>query len=139
MTRSVLFDRCSIFRIKIFYDLADCRIDFLIGEYFLHGIHEEDVDVSFDRKHVLLLSPAFADTALQEIALHCPLERLLGNRNHDAVEFRILPAQAQISHARHIAVLSFGKKLRNGRLAAQSFFLRKSITDLSFHGQFLER
>jgi hypothetical protein len=31
-------------------------------------------------------------------------------------------------------VLTFGKKLRYGCLAAQSFCFRKSITDFSFHG-----
>jgi hypothetical protein len=30
-------------------------------------------------------------------------------------------------------VLSFGKKLRDARLAAQSFFFRKSIRSCAFH------
>ena len=45
-----------------------------IREHFLYGIHEQDIDITFDRKHVLLLPPAFADTALQKIPLYRPLE-----------------------------------------------------------------
>ena len=83
---------------------------------------------------MLLLTPAFTHTAFQKISPDSSLEELLGYGYHNAVYSAVRSVKALVADARHTAVLTFGKKLRYGRLAAQSFFLRKSITDLPFHG-----
>ena len=87
---------------------------------------------------MLLTTPAFTYPALQKIALYRSLEGFFGNRDHHTVKFSILSTKAKIPHARHIAVLSFGKKLGDGRLAAQSFFFRKSIRSVSVHDVILK-
>ena len=71
---TAIFLRIPIFRIQIIYNLTDCGVYFLIGEDFLGRIDEQDVDVSFQGKHMLLTAPAFADTALEKVAFHCTLE-----------------------------------------------------------------
>ena len=83
---------------------------------------------------MLLPAPAFAYAALQKITLDCSLEEFFRYGNYNAVHSAVRSIQTLPADARHTAVLTFGKKLRDGRLAAQSFFLRKSITDLPFHG-----
>ena len=83
---------------------------------------------------MLLPAPAFAYAALQKITLDCSLEEFLGYGYHNTVRTAVSSIKALVTYALHTAVLASGKKLRDGRLAAQSFFLRKSITDLPFHG-----
>ena len=83
---------------------------------------------------MLLPAPAFTDAALEKVSLDCPLEEFLGYGYHNTVRTAVSSIKALVTYARHTAVLTFGKKLRDRRLAAQSFFLRKSITDLPFHG-----
>ena len=119
--------------VEILDDLSDCGIDFLIREDFLDCIYQKDVEVSFESYQMLLASPAFADASLEEVALYRSLEEFLGYRDYDTVDTGICTISAHIAHSWYIAVLTFGKKHRDGRLAAQSFFLRKSITNLSFH------
>ena len=82
---------------------------------------------------MLLTAPAFSDAALQQVSLHCPFEKFLGDGDKNAVYTAVCPVKALIADARHAAMFTFGKKLRDGRLAAQSFFLRKRITNFSFH------
>ena len=119
--------------IDFFYYLSHCRINFLVAEDFLCGIHEKHIQTALDGQVVLLLSIAFAYSSFEEIALYGTFEKLLRNGYHDPVLFFARTFPAKISHARHIAVLSFGKKLRDAGLAAQSFFLRKSIRSCAFH------
>jgi len=82
---------------------------------------------------MLLTAPAFADAALQQVSLHCPFEEFLGYGNQNTVYTAVCTVKALITDGWHAAMLTFGKKLRDGRLAAQSFFLRKSITNLTLH------
>ena len=83
-------------------------------------------------------SPAFADAALQQVSLHCPFEEFLGYGNQNTVYTAVCTVKALITDGWHAAMLTFGKKLRDGRLAAQSFFLRKSIRTLAVH-DYLDR
>lgn len=91
-------------------DLADCGIDLFIGKNLLGRIHEEQVEPSLYSQKMLLPAPTLTDTPFQEVALDCALEHLLRHRHHDTVHFRIGTGKAQITEARHIAVLTFGKK-----------------------------
>ena len=63
--------------VEVLYDLTYGCVDFLIGEDFLGGIHQEDVKIAFKGKLMLLFSPAFADSSLQEISLDRPFEEFL--------------------------------------------------------------
>ena len=83
---------------------------------------------------MLLLTPTFADAAFEKISLYGSFKELLRYRNHDTVNTALSSIKTQVTYARHTAMLTFGKKLRDGCLAAQSFFFRKSITSLPFHG-----
>ena len=83
---------------------------------------------------MLLLAPAFPDATLEEIALYGSLEEFLRNGNQNTVDASLRSAHTQVSKTWHAAMLSFGKELRYCRLAAQSFFLRKSIPSFPFHG-----
>ena len=84
-------------------------------------------------KAMLEPSPAFADAAFQKVAFYSSFEKFLWNRDKQAVG--VLPVvcciyEADLSDA---AMLSFGKKPFNAFLAAQSFFLRKSIRRVCVH------
>ena len=125
---------CNVLFIDFVDDLSYSLIYLFVAEDFFCRIHEKHIQTAFYGQVVLLLSIAFAYSSLEEVALYSALEKLFRNGYHDPVLFFACTFPAKISHARHIAVLSFGKKLRYGRLAAQSFFLRKSITSLPFHG-----
>lgn len=120
--------------VDLFYDLSDAGIYLLVALDFLGRIDEQDVRTSFQRKSMFLLSPALTDSSLQKITLDCSLEEFLRYGNDNAVRSAVCSIQTLPADARHTAVLASGKKLRDGRLAAQSLFFRKSITDLPFHG-----
>ena len=124
---------CSALFIDLFDDLSYSLIDLFVAEDFFCRIHEKHIQTAFDSQVVLLLSIAFADSSFQQIALYCALEELFRYGYHDPVLFVSGAFEAEIAHVRHIAVLTFGKKLRNAGLAAQSFFFRKSITGICFH------
>jgi len=111
----------------------DALIDFLIAQNLLAGIYEENVSPACCRKTVFLFSPAFAYASFEEITLDGPLEHLLRHGDHHPV--LLVPGTCHIQEAqpRDIPVLSFGKKLSDAGLAAQSFFLRKSIRGLCVH------
>ena len=124
---------CSTLLIDLIYDLSYSLRDLFVAEDFFCRIHKKHIQTAFDSQVVLLLSIAFADSSFQQIALYCALEELFRNGYHDPVLFVSSAFEAEIAHVRHIAVLTFGKKLRNAGLAAQSFFFRKSITGLCVH------
>ena len=79
---------------------------------------------------MLLLAPAFADTALEKIALHGSLEHLLRNGDHDSVG--ITPSADSIDEPQpgNIPVLALGKKPADGGLAAEPFLLGESVRSL---------
>ena len=124
---------CNVLFIDLVDDLSYSLIYLFVAEDFFCRIHEKHIQTAFDGQVVLLLSIAFADSSFQQIALYSTLEELFRYRYHDPVLFVSGAFEAEIAHVRHIAVLAFGKKLRNAGLAAQSFFFRKSITGICFH------
>ena len=126
--------RLRLYAVDLFDNLTYGRVDGLVVKDFLGRVHEEDIHSILAGEHMLLLSECLSDTSFAEIALDSSLEELLGYGYHNAVYSAVRSVKALVAYARHTAVLTFGKKLRYGRLAAQSFFLRKSITDLPFHG-----
>ena len=124
---------CVTLLIDLVDDLTYSLVDLLIAEYLLGRIHEKHIQTAFDSQVVLLLSIALADSSFKQIALHSTLEELFRYGYHDPVLFVSCAFETEVAHVRHIAVLAFGKKLRDAGLAAQSFFLRKSITGLCVH------
>ena len=124
---------CNVLFIDLVDDLSYSLIYLFVAEDFFCGIHEKHIQTAFDGQVVLLLSIAFADSSFQQIALYSTLEKLFRYGYHDPVLFVSGAFEAEIAHVRYIAVLAFGKKLRNAGLAAQSFFFRKSITGICFH------
>ena len=124
---------CSTLLIDLIYDLSYGLINLFVAEDFFCRIHEKHIQTAFDSQVVLLLSIAFADSSFEQIAFYGALEELFRYGYHDPVLFISCAFEAEIAHVRHIAVLTFGKKLRNAGLAAQSFFFRKSITGICFH------
>ena len=119
--------------IDLFDDLTYGLIDLLVSHYFLGGIHEKHIQTTFDGQVVLLLSIAFADSALEQISFYSSFEQLLGNGYHEMVHFIAGSLATEIAHSGDSAVLTFGKKHRDACLAAQSFFFRKSIAGLLLH------
>ena len=124
---------CNALFIDLVYDLSYGLVDLFVAEDFFCRIHEKHIQTAFDSQVVLLLSIAFADSSFQQIAFYGTLEELLRYGYHYSVLFISCAFEAEVTHVRHIAVLTFGKKLRNAGLAAQSFFFRKSITGICFH------
>lgn len=114
-------------------DLSYGFIYLSVAQDFLCGIHKKHIQATFDGQVVLLSSIAFPYPSLEEIAFYGSLEEFLWDRYHNAVDFVACALEEKKAHSGHIAVLSFGKKHRNAGLAAQSFFLLKSIAGLSFH------
>ena len=124
---------CNVLFIDLVDDLSYSLIYLFVAEDFFCGIHEKHIQTAFDSQVVLLLSIALSDSSFKQIALYGALEELFGYGYHDPVFLVSCALEAEIAHVRHIAVLAFGKKLRDAGLAAQSFFLRKSITGLCVH------
>lgn len=124
---------CNVLFIDLVDDLSYSLIYLFVAEDFFCRIHEKHIQTAFDGQVVLLLSIAFADSSFQQIALHSTLEELFRYGYHDPVLFVSGAFEAEVAHVRYIAMLAFGKKLRNAGLAAQSFFFRKSITGICFH------
>ena len=124
---------CVTLLIDLVDDLTYSLVDLLIAEDLFCGIHEKHIQTAFDSQVVLLLSIALADSSFKQIALYGALEELFRYGYHDPVLFVSGAFEAEIAHVRYIAMLAFGKKLRNAGLAAQSFFFRKSITGICFH------
>ena len=124
---------CVTLLIDLVDDLTYSLVDLLIAEDLFCGIHEKHIQTAFDSQVVLLLSIALADSSFKQIALHSTLDELFRYGYHDPVLFVSGAFEAEIAHVRYIAMLAFGKKLRNAGLAAQSFFFRKSITGICFH------
>ena len=124
---------CNVLFIDLVDDLSYSLIYLFVAEEFFCRIHEKHIQTAFDGQVVLLLSIAFADSSFQQIALHSTLEELFRYGYHDPVLFVSGAFEAEVAHVRYIAMLAFGKKLRNAGLAAQSFFFRKSITGICFH------
>ena len=60
-------------------NLTDAVIDLFVCLDFLCRVDEEYVCASSCRKRVLLIAPAFAYSALQEVAFDSPFEHLLGH------------------------------------------------------------
>ena len=87
----------------------------------------------FSVKAMLEPSPAFADAAFQKVAFYSSFEKFLWNRDKQAV--CVLPVVCCIDEAdiTHAAMSSSGKKSFDSFLAAQSFFLRKSIRRVCVH------
>ena len=124
---------CNVLFIDLVDDLSYSLIYLFVAEDFFCGIHEKHIQTAFDSQVVLLLSIALSDSSFKQIALYGALEELFRYGYHDPVFLVSCALEAEIAHVRHIAVLAFGKKLRDAGLAAQSFFLRKSITGLCVH------
>ena len=124
---------CVTLLIDLVDDLTYSLVDLLIAEDLFCGIHEKHIQTAFDSQVVLLLSIALADSSFKQIAFYGALEELFRYGYHDPVLFVSGAFEAEIAHVRYIAMLAFGKKLRNAGLAAQSFFFRKSITGLCVH------
>ena len=124
---------CVTLLIDLVDDLTYSLVDLLIAEDLFCGIHEKHIQTAFDSQVVLLLSIALADSSFKQIALYSTLEELFRYGYHNPVLFVSCAFEAEIAHVRYIAMLAFGKKLRNAGLAAQSFFFRKSITGICFH------
>ena len=124
---------CNALFIDLVNDLSNSLIYLFIAEDFFCGIYEKHIQTAFDGQVVLLLSIAFADSSFKQIAFYGTLEELFRYGYHDPVLFVSGAFEAEIAHVRYIAMLAFGKKLRNAGLAAQSFFFRKSITGICFH------
>ena len=124
---------CNVLFIDLVDDLSYSLIYLFVAEDFFCGIHEKHIQTAFDSQVVLLLSIALSDSSFKQIALYGALEELFRYGYHDPVLFVSCALEAEIAHVRHIAVLAFGKKLRDAGLAAQSFFFRKSITGLCVH------
>ena len=124
---------CITLFIDLIYDLSYSLIDLFIAEDFFCRVHEKHIQTAFDSQVVLLLSIAFAYSSLEQVALYSTFEELFRYGYHDPVFLVSCALEAEKAHVRHIAVLAFGKKLRDAGLAAQSFFFRKSITGICFH------
>ena len=84
MNSRALLVRCLIFflltvslepLIQFRDDIFNSRIDILICKDIFCGIHNQDVHSGCAFNSVLESSPAFADTALQEVSLDCSLEK----------------------------------------------------------------
>ncbi len=58
-------------------NLTDTGINLLICLNFLSRINEKDVCSSCCLESMFLFTPAFADSALEKIALHSPFEHFL--------------------------------------------------------------
>ena len=143
-TFSVLFSHGFIFSrfwcrrlIDLVDYLTDCLVDFLVAQNLLCEIDEQDVH-TFDLKGMLLHPVAFSDPAFQQIAFYGSFKELLGNGYYNTVGIRSGVLEVNEAHSGHTALYP-GKKLGYCRLAAQSFFFRKSITELFFHVYFFER
>ena len=137
-TASVLFSHGFIFlrfwccgMIDLFDYLSDGLVDFLVAQNLLGEIDEQYVH-AFYFEGVLLLPVAFSDPSFQEIAFYGSFKELLRNRYYNTVRVRSSVLEVNEAHSGHAALFP-GKKLGYCRLAAQSFFFRKSITDLFFH------
>lgn len=111
--------------------LTDCLVDFLVAQNLLCEVDEQDVH-AFDFKGMLLHPVAFSDPAFQQIAFYGSFEELLGNRYYNTVRVRSGVLEVNEAYSGHAALFP-GKKLGYCRLAAQSFFFRKGITELFFH------
>ncbi len=111
--------------------LTDSLIDILVAQNLLCEVDEQDVH-AFDSKIVLLLPVAFSDPAFQQIAFYGSFKELLRNGYYNTVRIRSRVLEVDEAHSGHTALLA-GKKSGYCRLAAQSFFFRKSITELIFH------
>ena len=72
-------------------------VDFLICEYLLSGIHEQDVNVFAVFNCVFESSPAFPDPAFEQIALYCSLEVLLWHRNKNTAIVKTIIRQIYIA------------------------------------------
>ena len=119
--------------VDLVYYLTYGCIDLLVTQNFLCGIHEKHIQTILDGQVVLLFSIAFADAALEKIAFDGSFEQFLGNGDHETVHVVVCSLTAEITQSLHIAVLTLGKKHRDAGLAAQSFFLGKSIAGLLLH------
>ena len=124
------FGLCSV---DLLYDIPYACVYFLVTQDFLAWIYEEYVCATSCVKAMFLFSPALAYSSFEKITFDCSLEHLLRHRNHDAVLIVPSTCHIQKSQPGYIPVLSFGKKLSDAGLAAQSFFLRKSIRGLCVH------
>ena len=127
-------DLCCV---DLFYNAADTCVDIRIAEDLLAGIDEKYIRASGCREGVFLLSPAFTYASFEEVSLDSPLEHLFRHGNHNPVFLATCTCQIQKTQPGYVPVLSFGKQLSDAGLAAQSFFLRKSIRDLRVHLSFL--
>ena len=119
--------------VDLVYYLTYGCIDLLVTQNFLCGIHEKHIQTILDGQVVLLFSIAFADAALEKIAFDGSFEQFLWDGNHETVHIIACSLAAEITQPLHIAMLTLGKKHRDAYLAAQSFFLRKSIAGLLLH------
>ena len=63
--------------IQIFNNLSDSCIDFLIGQYFLYRVYEENIKIAIKGQHMLLLAPAFADASFEKVTFYGSLEEFL--------------------------------------------------------------
>ena len=124
---------CVTLLIDLVDDLTYSLVDLLIAEDLFCGIHEKHIQTILDGQVVLLFSIAFADAALEKIAFDGSFEQFLGDGNHETIHIIACSLAAEITQPLHIAMLTLGKKHRDACLAAQSFFLRKSIAGLLLH------
>lgn len=112
--------------------LFDGRPDLVVLHNLLGGISKEYVHSC--RVHpVFLQSPAFADTALEQVPLDGSLEELFRNRHHDSVIAQTVFCQVAETKTRNIPVLAVGKQLRYSGFAAKPLFFRESMADLAVH------
>ena len=84
-------------------------------------------------KAMLESSPAFADAAFQKVAFYRSFEKFLRNRDKQAVCLLLAVRCIDEADVTHAAMSSSGKKSFDAFLAAQSFFLRKSIRRVCVH------
>lgn len=128
-----------MYSVQLVYDLPHRGIDLLVALYLFGRINEKNVDTSFKSQLMFLFTPALTDSSFEKIALHRPFKEFLGHGNHYAVDAKTIISQTYIPEPRNIPVLTLGKKQSNAGLAAQSFFLRKSIRCRNVHLYFFDR
>lgn len=128
MTLKNLFGSSFIY---LFYDFCDGKENVIVAHDFLDRICNQQINPVPVVQQVLLFTPAFPYSALQQIALYCTLEQLLrnGNKNSAALIAGVPPESEPES--RYFSMPSSGKKQRYSCFPAETLLFGKSAVPLN--------
>lgn len=104
--------------VEFIYDGSYCSVDLLITHDLLRYIHDQDVEASFDLKHVFLLAPALTYPSFEKVSLYSSLEAFFRHRDHESGEVITRISEIQELETGYAAMLSFSKKSGDVDLAA---------------------